>query len=95
MPRSSTLAERVLAGTALPSPSPRFLCTRPPLQCFPSEGPHLLAPALQTLLADVLSGRETGLVVAAALGAFARVLLHNGGAFLQARPCAAGVPAGN
>ena len=42
-----------------------------------------MGPALQALLADVLSGREPGLVVAAALGAFARVLLQNGAAFLS------------
>lgn len=54
-----------------------------PLQCFPSEGPQLLAPALQCLLADLLSGRESGLVVAASLGVFARVLLHNPAAFLS------------
>lgn len=52
------------------------------IQSFPGEGPHLLGPALQRLLADVLSGREPGLVVAAALGVFARVLLQNGPAFL-------------
>lgn len=61
-------------------------CTaRPPqtwLQCFPSEGPALLAPALRALLGCLLGGRESGLVVAAALGVYARVLLHNGPAFL-------------
>lgn len=56
---------------------------RPAPQCFPSEGPQLLAPALQRLLADLLGGRESGLVSAAALGVYARVLLHNAPAFLQ------------
>ena len=55
-----------------------------PLQCFPGEGPQLLAPALQRLLAAILSRPgESGVVTAAALGIFARVLLHNGAAFLQ------------
>ncbi|KAL4857594.1 Importin-11 [Chlorella vulgaris] len=53
------------------------------VQCFPSQGPQLLAPALQCLLADLLAGREPGLVVAAALAVYARVLLQNGDAFLQ------------
>jgi hypothetical protein len=54
-----------------------------PPQCFPGEGPQLLAPALHRLLADLLAGRESGLVTAAALGVFARLLLHNGAAFLR------------
>jgi hypothetical protein len=59
------------------------LLPAPPLQCFPSEGPQLLAPALQCLLADLLAGHESGLVVAAALRVYARLLLQNGAAFLQ------------
>lgn len=53
------------------------------IQCFPSEGPLLLAPALQRLLAALLAGRESGLVAATALGVYARVLLHNAPAFLH------------
>lgn len=68
-------ASRMDTGCRFPSP--------PPLQCFPSEGPQLLAPALQRLLADLLAGRESGLVAAAALGVYARVLLQNAPAFLQ------------
>lgn len=63
---------------------------RTPMQSFPQEGPTLLAPALQALLADVLSGREPAMVVAPALGVFARVVLHNSAAFLQL--CAAAAP---
>lgn len=86
----------------IPSPPRHFPNVRP--QCFPSEGPQLLAPALQCLLADLLSGRESGLVVAASLGVFARVLLHNPSAFLSlfqaaaaagvAPPADAAAPAG-
>lgn len=72
--------------TLFPPTLPRTLSpSNPPShfpQCFPGEGPQLLAPALQCLLADLLSGRESGLVVAASLGVFARVLLHNPSAFL-------------
>lgn len=54
------------------------------LQCFPTEGPAVLGPALQRLLAaSLLSQGESGLVVAATLGIFARVLLHNGAYYLQ------------
>lgn len=74
-----------------PIPNPRS----PPAQCFPGEGPQLLAPALQALLRALLSGRESGLVTAAALGVYARVLLHNGAAFLglfQAAAAAGAAP---
>lgn len=58
------------------------------LQILPSEGPALLSPALQRLLACCLlpgpgAAPESGQVVAAALGVLARVLLHNGAFFLQ------------
>lgn len=53
------------------------------IQIFPAEGPTLLAPPLQALLADIMRGSEPGMVVAAAMNILARVLLHNPGAFLQ------------
>jgi hypothetical protein len=74
-----TLLHVLVADRPPPPPLPLAL----PLQCFPSEGPQLLAPALQCLLTDLLAGRESGLVVAAALRVYARLLLQNGAAFLQ------------
>ena len=55
------------------------------MQSFPSEGPQLLSPALQRLLGCCLlpGSSESGLVIAAALGVMARVLLHNAAFFLQ------------
>ncbi len=60
-------------------------CLPARLQCFPSEGPQMLSPALQRLLGCCLlpQSGEPGMVVAAALGVMARVLLHNATFFLQ------------
>ena len=38
------------------------------LQCFPTEGPSLLQPALQQLLVMVLGDKESGLTVSSRLG---------------------------
>ena len=38
------------------------------LQCFPTEGPSLLQPALQRLLVMVLGDKESGLTVSSRLG---------------------------
>ncbi len=38
------------------------------LQCFPSEGPSLLQPALQRLLVMVLGDKESGLTISSRLG---------------------------
>jgi len=53
------------------------------LLLFPADAPALLAPALQRLLALLLGGGEPSVVVANALGVFARLLLQNPGAFQQ------------
>ncbi len=53
------------------------------IQVLPIEGPSLLQMPLQRILASVLCGQESGMVVAAALTVFGRVLLHNPTAFLQ------------
>ncbi|KAK9830439.1 hypothetical protein WJX72_011753 [[Myrmecia] bisecta] len=47
------------------------------IQCFPADAPLLLEPALQRLLAGILAGRESGLVVASSMSVFARVLLQS------------------
>ena len=64
-----------------------MLCLLPVIdlivQIFPADGPSLLAIPLQRLVADVMRGTEPGMVVAASMNIFARVLLHNPGAFLQ------------
>ena len=38
------------------------------LQCFPTEGPSLLQPALQRLLVTVLGDKESSLTVSSRLG---------------------------
>lgn len=50
---------------------------------LPVEGPSLLKAPLQRLLASVICGQESGMVVAAALNVLGRMLLQNPGAFLE------------
>jgi len=53
------------------------------VQVLPVEGPSLLQAPLHRLLASVVCGQESGMVVAAALNVLGRILLQNPSAFLE------------
>ena len=53
------------------------------LQAYPAQAPSLLEAGLIQLLGTLFVGKESAVVVAASFGVFARLLVHNGPAFVH------------